>query len=479
MAKITPFILTPFGYHTSPECGYCAMKKNAKPLGDLELPKEAKIAKVAPHITIGAQVMVMSSEAYEKCMNMGFRRSGTFLYKSDMLRGCCRMYTIRTNMSYLKITKELRQVVNRFKRAIANNDEEVKPSKTFDLRSLIEAEQASSRFKTTYDLPHYTEEKYQLYKKYQTIIHKDKPEDVTPQHFINFLIQTPFSKDDVLGNEEDWTVLDNWVNVYRRDTPSAKNTRIGPTHECYYLDGKLIALSIIDVLPNSLLSVYFIWDPDYAQLSLGTLLSLREIQMCNELGIPHYYMGYYVDDCTKMRYKAKFGGEIWDVCNNVFVPLDKVDAFLKGDRLWTLGDVVRNEEGKLHPESNAKKEPFTYLNGAPAVYTKEVFNGASSLYSTSEVYQVAEDAAKEIRKNLNLGKGTYFYLPLVLPGALPMTQLLKSLNGEIKMNVWDSKKRGGVFKRLDEMLDVARLMAIESLRMLGFEMVPWILLMTM
>jgi len=37
----------------------------------------------------------------------------------------------------------------------------------------------------------------------------------------------------------------------------------------YMIDGKLIAFSVIDILPGCVSSVYFVWDPDYAWASLG------------------------------------------------------------------------------------------------------------------------------------------------------------------------------------------------------------------
>jgi arginine-tRNA-protein transferase len=35
------------------------------------------------------------------------------------------------------------------------------------------------------------------------------------------------------------------------------------------LDGKLIAVGVVDILPKCLSSVYLFYDPDYAFLSLG------------------------------------------------------------------------------------------------------------------------------------------------------------------------------------------------------------------
>jgi arginyl-tRNA--protein-N-Asp/Glu arginylyltransferase len=35
------------------------------------------------------------------------------------------------------------------------------------------------------------------------------------------------------------------------------------------VDDKLVAFSVIDILPGCVSSVYFVWDPDYAWASLG------------------------------------------------------------------------------------------------------------------------------------------------------------------------------------------------------------------
>lgn len=49
----------------------------------------------------------------------------------------------------------------------------------------------------------------------------------------------------------------------------------GSFHQQYWLDDKLIAVGVIDILPGSVSSVYFFYDPDYNFLSLGTYGSLR------------------------------------------------------------------------------------------------------------------------------------------------------------------------------------------------------------
>jgi arginyl-tRNA---protein transferase len=49
----------------------------------------------------------------------------------------------------------------------------------------------------------------------------------------------------------------------------------GSFHQQYWLDDKLIAVAVIDILPTCISSVYFFYDPDYRFLSLGTYGSLR------------------------------------------------------------------------------------------------------------------------------------------------------------------------------------------------------------
>lgn len=71
----------------------------------------------------------------------------------------------------------------------------------------------------------------------------------------------------------------------------------------------LIAVGVIDILPECVSSVYFYYDPDYSFLSLGTYASLREMALVRELAkqcpnLTNYYLGFYIPTCPKMRYKA-------------------------------------------------------------------------------------------------------------------------------------------------------------------------------
>lgn len=74
----------------------------------------------------------------------------------------------------------------------------------------------------------------------------------------------------------------------------------------YYLDGELIAVGYLDQGVDGLSSVYFIYDTAYSHLGLGTFSIISEIEYTRHLGLPHYYLGYFVRDCQSMSYKDRF-----------------------------------------------------------------------------------------------------------------------------------------------------------------------------
>lgn len=51
----------------------------------------------------------------------------------------------------------------------------------------------------------------------------------------------------------------------------------------YKVDDQLIGISVIDILPYCVSSVYFIWHPDWAWASLGKLSALHEIALSVEM----------------------------------------------------------------------------------------------------------------------------------------------------------------------------------------------------
>lgn len=86
------------------------------------------------------------------------------------------------------------------------------------------------------------------------------------------------------------------------------NAQQGTFHQQYRVNGALIAVGVVDVLPQGLSSVYVFYDPDFSHnvAPLGKFTVLREIQWAQEHKLPYYYLGYYIESCVKMRYKADY-----------------------------------------------------------------------------------------------------------------------------------------------------------------------------
>ncbi len=74
----------------------------------------------------------------------------------------------------------------------------------------------------------------------------------------------------------------------------------------YLVEGRLIAVSILDFGQRAVSSVYHYFDPDESRRSLGVFSVLREIELCRELGMEWYYLGLYVEACEHLNYKAEY-----------------------------------------------------------------------------------------------------------------------------------------------------------------------------
>ena len=148
----------------------------------------------------------------------------------------------------------------------------------------------------------YDQVSFDLYRRYQVSQHGDDPQELNPASYKRFLVDSPLY-DDLSSQDQD------------RDQPQPL-VKYGSFHQQYWLDGRLIAVGVVDVLPRCLSSVYLYWDPDLAHLGLGKLTALLEIQWVQSrslnppLSPPRnlhwYYMGYYIPTCPKMRYKADY-----------------------------------------------------------------------------------------------------------------------------------------------------------------------------
>ena len=71
-------------------------------------------------------------------------------------------------------------------------------------------------------------------------------------------------------------------------------------------EGRLVAAAVTDVLDHGLAAVYTYFDPELANRSLGVFAILQQIAECRRRALPHLYLGYWIDELRKMRYKADY-----------------------------------------------------------------------------------------------------------------------------------------------------------------------------
>jgi arginine-tRNA-protein transferase len=186
---------------------------------------------------------VMPPELYHAFMDRGFRRSGKVIYQPTC-RGCRACVPVRVRVEDFVPSRSMRRCLRR------NGD-------------LVVSEGPL--------VP--DDEKFELYCRYQRARHGDAGH-LDWASFVDFLYDSPV-------NTREFTYRD--------------------------VSGRLLAVGICDVCDQSLSSVYFYYAPEQRRRGLGTFGVLTEIDVCRRGGIPHYYLGFWVDGCAAMAYKITFG----------------------------------------------------------------------------------------------------------------------------------------------------------------------------
>ncbi|KAM9808454.1 arginyl-tRNA--protein transferase 1 isoform X2 [Syngnathus typhle] len=161
------------------------------------------------------------------------------------------------------------------------------------------------------------EQSVALYSRYQMAIHGDDPSECSESKFRRFLCDSPLEAE------------------HSDDGPEMG---YGSFHQQYWLDGQIVAVGVIDILPTCVSSVYLYYHPDFAFLSLGSYSALREIAFTRQLQkqsakLSHYYLGFYIHSCPKMRYKGQYRpADLLCPETYVWVTIEKCLSLLENSR---------------------------------------------------------------------------------------------------------------------------------------------------
>lgn len=72
------------------------------------------------------------------------------------------------------------------------------------------------------------------------------------------------------------------------------------------LNGQLVAVAVSDMANDGISAVYSFFDPELKKRSLGTYCILKQIDYAKELELDYVYLGFWLENHSKMHYKSNF-----------------------------------------------------------------------------------------------------------------------------------------------------------------------------
>jgi len=186
---------------------------------------------------------LIDNQTYGELIQAGFRRSGIYTYRPSCAH-CRACLSVRVNVNSFAPNRAQRRTWKQHQHLTA-----------------------------TQHALHYRPAHYELYQRYQIKRHSSGGMDKDcREQYHNFLLQ------------------------------SHVNSKLIEFHE----GNQLRMVSIVDELPDGLSSVYTFFDADVTHASFGTYNILWQIERCRKLDLAYLYLGYWIKENRKMRYKANF-----------------------------------------------------------------------------------------------------------------------------------------------------------------------------
>jgi arginine-tRNA-protein transferase len=74
----------------------------------------------------------------------------------------------------------------------------------------------------------------------------------------------------------------------------------------FRLQEQLVAVAVTDFIIDGSSAFYTFFDPEMSKRSLGTFAILKQIELARNYELSWLYLGYWIEESPKMRYKSRF-----------------------------------------------------------------------------------------------------------------------------------------------------------------------------
>lgn len=99
---------------------------------------------------------------------------------------------------------------------------------------------------------------------------------------------------------------EGYANQFAFPHPCAREVAYYEDHPGDGNGPRLVGVGLCDETPHALSALYFFYDPFFAHRSPGVFHVLNLAHLARRQGKAHVYLGFRINDCASMRYKAGF-----------------------------------------------------------------------------------------------------------------------------------------------------------------------------
>ena len=204
------------------------------------------------------------------------------------------------------------------------------------------------------------EERFLLYKKYQETVHKERKNLPPSDH-------NDFWGNSILERGKKIPIPSNIKEKTKH--PELYPEFYGTYNLIHRIDNKIVAVTVIDILPHMMISDYCYYDPDLSFLDLGVFTVIREIEYMKSFNslidnnFIYYTLGEMSETVKKLKYKGNYRPtEIMDYYTGKYVYLtEEIKKIIGDNKCHFLPENEQNSPKKLFSWLEIQEKYFNLM----------------------------------------------------------------------------------------------------------------------